>query len=42
LPKEHWPPTGWFEQWSSGGDLFDLPLGRAPVELRWLAYRKRG
>jgi SAM-dependent methyltransferase len=40
LPKEAWPPTGWFEQWSGGRDLFDLPPGRAPVELRWLTYRK--
>ena len=42
LPPEAWPPTGWFEQWSSGGDLFDLPIGRAPVELRWMTYKKRG
>jgi hypothetical protein len=41
LPAEAWPPTGWFEQWSSGRDLFDLPPGRAPVELRWLTYRKK-
>lgn len=42
LPKEAWPPTGWFEQWSGGRDLFDLPAGRAPLELRWLTYKKRG
>ncbi len=41
LPAESWPPTGWFEQWTQGRDLFDLPPGRAPVELRWLSYRKR-
>ena len=41
LAPEAWPPTGWFEQGSTGGDLFDLPPGRAPVELRWLTYRKR-
>jgi SAM-dependent methyltransferase len=41
LPKESWPPTGWFEQWTSGRDLFDLPAGRAPVELRWVSYRKK-
>ena len=41
LPTEHWPPTGWFEQWSTGGDLFDLPMGRAPMELRWFEYRKK-
>jgi SAM-dependent methyltransferase len=41
LPKEAWPPTGWFEQWTSGRDLFDLPPGRAPAELRWVTYRKK-
>jgi len=41
LPAEAWPPTGWFEQWTQGRDLFDLPPGRAPVELRWVTYRKR-
>jgi len=41
LPAEAWPPTGWFEQWSGGRDLFDLPPARAPLELRWLTYRKK-
>jgi SAM-dependent methyltransferase len=39
-PAEGWPPTGWFVEWSRGLDLFDLPGGRAPIELRWLVYRK--
>jgi SAM-dependent methyltransferase len=44
--KEHldsggWPPTGWFVEWSQGGDLFEVPTGKAPVELRWLVYRRR-
>lgn len=42
LAPEAWPPTGWFEQWSSGRDLFDLPPNRPPVELRWMTYRKQG
>lgn len=41
LPKEAWPPTGWFVNWSQGLDLFALPAGRAPVELRWLTYKRR-
>jgi SAM-dependent methyltransferase len=41
LPPEAWPPTGWFEQWTGGRDLFDLPPGRAPVELRWVTYRRK-
>jgi 2-polyprenyl-3-methyl-5-hydroxy-6-metoxy-1,4-benzoquinol methylase len=41
LPKEAWPPTGWFINWTQGLDLFALPAGRAPVELRWLTYKRR-
>jgi hypothetical protein len=40
LPAESWPPTGWFEEWTHGLDMFDLPRGKAPSELRWLVYRK--
>jgi SAM-dependent methyltransferase len=39
-PKDGWPPTGWFVDWAQGHDLFDLPRGRAPIELRWLCYRR--
>lgn len=39
-PKEGWPPTGWFVDWSRGQDLYDVPSGRAPMELRWLTYRR--
>ncbi len=42
LPAEEWPPTGWFEAWTGGRDLFDLPAGKPPLELRWLVYRKTG
>jgi 2-polyprenyl-3-methyl-5-hydroxy-6-metoxy-1,4-benzoquinol methylase len=40
LPEGLYPSTGWFEGWSGGQDLFDLPAERAPMELRWLVYRK--
>jgi SAM-dependent methyltransferase len=40
LPADAWPPTGWFAEWTQGLDLFDLPLGKSPSELRWLVYRK--
>lgn len=40
-PAEGWPPTGWFVGWATGLDLFDLPSGRAPIDLRWLVYRRR-
>ena len=39
LPPDAWPPTGWFEQWASGQDLFEMPGKQAPLELRWLVYR---
>jgi 2-polyprenyl-3-methyl-5-hydroxy-6-metoxy-1,4-benzoquinol methylase len=40
-PPDSWPPTGWFEDWSQGRNVFDLPAGRAPIEMRWLVYRRR-
>ncbi|HKP62171.1 MAG TPA: SRPBCC family protein [Polyangiales bacterium] len=40
LPAQAWPPTGWFAQWSRGHDLFALPAGKPPHELRWLVYRR--
>ena len=39
-PADGWPPTGWFVDWATGLDLFDLPRGRAPIDLRWLVYRR--
>jgi SAM-dependent methyltransferase len=41
LPSDAWPPTGWFENWTQGSDLFDFPPGRAPMELRWFSYRRK-
>lgn len=40
LPAENWPPTGWYEAWSAGRDLFDLVPSKCPMDLRWLVYRK--
>ncbi len=42
LPAGAWPPTGWFEGWASGLDVFDVERGESPIELRWLVYRKTG
>jgi len=41
LAPEHWPPTGWFESWTQGTNVFALPAGTAPIEMRWLLYRKQ-
>ena len=38
-----WPLAGWYSHWAKGNDLFGLPKDQVPpVDLRWLAYRKRG
>jgi SAM-dependent methyltransferase len=37
---ESWPPTGYFENYASGVDLFDLPKDQTPLDMRWLTYRK--
>lgn len=40
LPAGSWPPTGWYAEWVSGQDLFDVERERSPIELRWLVYRR--
>ncbi|OBH88671.1 bifunctional 2-polyprenyl-6-hydroxyphenol methylase/3-demethylubiquinol 3-O-methyltransferase UbiG [Mycobacterium sp. E2733] len=40
LPEGAWPPTGWFEGWANGLDVFDVDREHSPIELRWLVYRK--
>jgi SAM-dependent methyltransferase len=39
LPAE-WPPTPWYEGWTSGHDLFGNHGATAPMNLRWLVYRR--
>jgi SAM-dependent methyltransferase len=40
LPQGAWPPTGWFQGWSKGLDVFDVAPEDSPIELRWLVYQK--
>lgn len=40
LPPGAWPPTGWFERWASGQDVFDVDREQSPIDLRWLVFRK--
>jgi 2-polyprenyl-3-methyl-5-hydroxy-6-metoxy-1,4-benzoquinol methylase len=40
LPASHWPPTGWYSEWVSGLDVFQLPSEDCPISMRWLVYRK--
>jgi hypothetical protein len=40
LPTDAWPPTAWFESWSTGRDVFkDVARESSPIDLRWLVYR---
>lgn len=40
LPAGLWPPTGWYDNWVMGRDVFGYAAARSPIELRWLVYRK--
>ncbi len=40
LPAAAWPPTGWYEGWITGRDVFDVEREQSPIELRWLVYQK--
>ena len=40
LPVAAWPPTGWYEGWVTGRDVFDVEREQSPIELRWLVYQK--
>jgi hypothetical protein len=42
LPTDAWPPTGGYESWVSGLDVYDVPRERRPIEMRWLVYRRIG
>lgn len=42
LPDGAWPPTNWYIGWISGSDIFGLPHGECPIDMRWLVYRKKG
>ncbi len=40
LPDGAWPPTGWYANWVSGLDVFDVNRDDRPIEMRWLVYQK--
>jgi precorrin-6B methylase 2 len=43
LPTESWPPTSWYENWTSGHDVFETAdHDSRPIDMRWLVYRRRG
>lgn len=40
LPAEAWPPTGWFNSWATGRDLFPFADKKPPMELRWILCKR--
>jgi 16S rRNA G527 N7-methylase RsmG len=40
LPEGAWPPTGWYEDWVLGLDIYGVKRNQSPVEMRWLVFRK--
>ncbi len=40
LPDGAWPPNGWYADWVSGLDVFDVERAASPIEMRWLVYQK--
>lgn len=41
VPAEDWPPTSWYENWTQGLDVFDVPPEESPIEMRWRVYERR-
>jgi SAM-dependent methyltransferase len=40
LPEEEWPPTSWYGDWTTGGDVFSVQdRESSPIDMRWLVYR---
>ncbi|HIK33816.1 MAG TPA: class I SAM-dependent methyltransferase [Oscillatoriales cyanobacterium M59_W2019_021] len=39
LPADGWPPTGWFQTWSTGRDVFPLQED-PPIRLQWVLCRR--
>jgi protein-L-isoaspartate O-methyltransferase len=40
LPEGVWPPTQWYADWATGGEVFDLAVDQRPIEARWLVFRR--
>lgn len=40
LPKDSWPPTPWYANWSLGLDVYDTEREKSPIELVWVVYRR--
>ncbi|MBX3411133.1 MAG: class I SAM-dependent methyltransferase [Pirellulales bacterium] len=40
LPREAWPPTGWFMSWTTGKAITPLERGYPPIDMRWILCRR--
>lgn len=40
LPREAWPPTGWFMSWTTGKAIAPLEKGYPPIDMRWILCRR--
>jgi len=40
LPDGAWPPTGWYERWIHGQDVFSTDPSSSPIALHWLVFRR--
>jgi len=40
LPRETWPPTGWFMSWTTGKAIMPLEKGYPPIDMRWILCRR--
>ena len=40
LPRDAWPPTGWFMSWTTGKAIMPLEKGYPPIDLRWILCRR--
>ena len=41
LPRDAWPPTGWFMSWTTGKAIMPLGKGYPPIDLRWILCRRK-
>lgn len=41
LPREAWPPTGWFMSWTTGKAIMPLERGYPPIDMRWILCRRK-
>jgi SAM-dependent methyltransferase len=40
LPEGAYPPTGWYDSWADGWDVFGMQKGSPPIRLTWIVLRR--